>query len=379
MFEAQVCMVSAQAAPNLLPLLEDELKPREVILLVTDQMRERANYLQKAIRPLGIKVRQEAFSAIGNFADMQQQLLELLEAYDSNQIALNATGGTKWMAIAAQEIFSMNGSPVFYMDIDSGNVLFLDSQRAPLHIGNKIKLEQYLSAYGYSKLNKGGTTHGLTTEQRDFCQQLVLNVKEWGGALGQLNRLASEAGRQHSLRQSLSQIEHHDTFLQKLVFEMTHAKILKQCDNDIVFSSEEARFYANGGWLEEYINSRLNELKSDGVLQDSSHRGLKVRSPGGTENEIDIAFMANNRLHLIECKTSRLTGNYAGSAGKESLYKLDSISDLGGLGTKSLVASYRPLGPEDSQRAKDLKIKVVQGEDLRNIKTILRDWITGQR
>lgn len=56
MFDVQVCMVSTQAAPNLLPLLDDELKPKEVILLVTEAMKEKANQLQATIRPTGIKV-----------------------------------------------------------------------------------------------------------------------------------------------------------------------------------------------------------------------------------------------------------------------------------------------------------------------------------
>ena len=87
--------------------------------------------------------------------------------------------------------------------------------------------------------------------------------------------------------------------------------------------------------------------------------------------------MANNKLHIIECKTKRLSGKQAGSAGTESLYKLDSISALGGLGTKAMLVTYRPLNTYDAQRARDLRIKVVQAAELQNLKGVLRAWVLG--
>jgi hypothetical protein len=193
MFKTHVCLVSQQAAPNFLPLLDDALKPQEVILLVTAQMQKQAEYLQKVIKPLGIKVRQEMFEATGSFDKLQAQLMELLKPYNADEIALNATGGTKWMAITAQEVFRMKGSPVFYVDIGSGSVLFLDSQREAHPLAKKVKLENYVKAYGYVIKNEEKIATGLSEIQRDLYQVLIKNVVEWGGALGQLNALASAA------------------------------------------------------------------------------------------------------------------------------------------------------------------------------------------
>ena len=95
MFDTQVCLVSTQAAPNLLPLLDEQLKPREVILLVTEQMKDRARYLQKVITPLGIKVTQQTIEATGNFQQMQEQLESLIKNYPQGLVGLNVTGGTK--------------------------------------------------------------------------------------------------------------------------------------------------------------------------------------------------------------------------------------------------------------------------------------------
>lgn len=375
MFDIHVCLVSAQAAPNLLPVLDEKLRPKEVILLVTEAMNEKAGNLQSVIQPTGIKVRIEPFSSTGDFQAMQEQLENLIKPYPSGKVALNVTGGTKWMAITAQEVFRFNNRPVFYVDIESDRVLFLDSNILPIQITAKIKVESYLKAYGYQILNEQRSC-GLTARHRDFCQQMILHVTEWEFALGQLNRLAKEAERNDKLQASLSLLEKHDNHLERLLKECQSAQILNYypSDNKIEFINDQTRFFANGGWLEEFINSQLNELKAEGILQDNSHLNLKIAS-AKSSNEIDVAFMAKNRLHLIECKTKRLSGQHTGSSGTESLYKLDSISDLGGLTTKAMLVSYRSLGKADAQRAKDLNIRVVQGEDIQRIKSIIRQWI----
>jgi hypothetical protein len=145
------------------------------------------------------------------------------------------------------------------------------------------------------------------------------------------------------------------------------------------FSSEASRVFANGGWLENYVNSRLNELRGDGLLQDSPRLNLKISTPNQVANELDIAFMAHNHLHIVECKTKRFSGPYDTQAAAEALYKLDSIKELGGLGTKSMLISYRRLRDSDKQRADDLRIRVVEASQLKNLKSALKEWIQPTR
>jgi hypothetical protein len=375
MFKTHVCLVSQQAAPNFLPLLDEKLKPKQVILLVTDQMKVQAEYLQRVIQPLGIGVKLIPFEATGSFDDMRIQLMDLLGPYKPSEIALNVTGGTKWMAITAQEIFRENSSMVFYVDIASGQVLFLDSQIAPHPLAKNVRLGAYLNAYGYELKDSKIQVKGLTDIQRELYQVLITNVAEWSGAIGQLNALASSASDNASRSASLASLPHRDPYLSKLLNACEFAGLLSVSQNTLKFTSEETRFEANGGWLENYINSKLNELKTEQVLQDSPYPNVKVVK-GKTENEVDIAFMANNRLHIIECKTKRLAGKNVGGVGTEALYKLDSISALGGLGTKAMLVTYRPLNQYDSQRARELNIKVVQAHELNNLKSHLREWIS---
>ena len=214
-------------------------------------------------------------------------------------------------------------------------------------------------------------------KQREICEQMVGKVNEWQAALGQLNLLASYAEQKKSLSISFSDCNlQQDKHLQALLAELSIANVLSISDNTAIkFSDEKSRFFSNGGWLEYYVNSLLNQLKSEHIIQDSARLNLKIRSAMGSENELDIAFMANNHLHIIECKTKRFTGAKAGLAGTDALYKLDSISDLGGFGTKSMLVSYRQLQDADRQRAKDLRIKVIEGDAIQQLKTHLKTWL----
>ncbi|MEX0618069.1 MAG: DUF1887 family CARF protein [Pseudohongiellaceae bacterium] len=376
-FKTHFCMVSQQAAPNLLPLLDNDMKPEKVVLLVTPQMQQQAGYLEQVIKPRGIKVVQQPLNVVDDFDAMEYELMVLIGNEPTDEIALNVTGGTKWMAIAAQEVFRENGSAVFYVKVEDDKVLFLDGDPASHKLSQRIDLKSYIQAYGY-EFRETNQVSGLPQNLRDLCERLVLKVEEWQGAIGQLNHLASVAESKNTLSLVLKTVvPHSDPQLPILLNECAIAGLLREKITDqIHFAGEVARSWLNGGWLESYINSQLNELKKDGVIQDSPRLNLHIhRSGASSHNEVDVCFMAKNRLHLIECKTKRMAGKGTAEATTDTVYKLDSISDLGGLGTKSMLASYRKLKPADRQRAKDLRISVIQGVQIRQLKPALREWI----
>lgn len=376
-FKTHFCLVSDQAAPNLLPLLDPEMKPDKVVLLVTPQMQKQAVSLADVIRPRGIKVRLHPFELVDDFNAMQSQLMAAIEAEAADEIALNATGGTKWMAIAAQEVFRMNGSAVFYVKVEDDKVLFVDGDSASHDLSQRIDLKSYIQAYGF-EFREPAHIAGLPPSLRELCQQLVLKVDDWQGAIGNLNFLASMAEDRNTLTLPLSTLKYTDPQLSVLLEECAAAGVLSgPAHQQVSFADATARSWANGGWLEYYVNSQLNALKGEGVIQDSPRLNLHIHRTGATShNEVDVCFMARNRLHLVECKTKRMAGKGSSDATTDTVYKLDSISALGGLGTKSLLVSYRALKPADQQRAKDLRISVIQGAQLHNLKALLRDWIS---
>jgi hypothetical protein len=370
MFDICFCLVSQQAAPNYLPLLDPELKPKKVVLLTTDQMQKQGNFLEQAIKKLGIAVENIAFKLSNNFDQMQNQWLDVLAQYEGQKVALNATGGNKWMSITAQEIFRMNQSLVFYVDIDSGYILFLDSDKTPKKLDQKISVQQYLETYGYRIENSKKTTRGILIHEENLCAYLIQHVTKLDEAVSLLNKYASIAEKQNNLKAAYT--EKFSDFIQ-LLKECQAESFLTFDNHFIYFKDESSRQFLNGGWLEVYINALLNPLKKEGFLQDSPHLNAEIIHDKNIKNELDVVFMAKNRLHLIECKTKNFTDEKA----NETLYKLDSISALGGLGTKAMLVSYKKLSKADEQRAKDLRIKIIQHEELARLKDRLREWILG--
>lgn len=91
-------------------------------------------------------------------------------------------------------------------------------------------------------------------------------------------------------------------------------------------------------------------------------------------NEIDVACLAENRLHLVECKTPVWKG--AGTPGADALYRLDALADLlGGLQGRAMLVSYLKLPAHVSRRAEDLRIRVCAGDRLPELRADLARWL----
>ena len=116
-------------------------------------------------------------------------------------------------------------------------------------------------------------------------------------------------------------------------------------------------------------------LKKSTPIQDVG-RGIDVEREvrhQPVSNELDVAFLANNRLYIIECKTRRFQN---GSAGSEALFKLDTLTDLlGGLQARGMLVSFQPLRDADLQRAADLRIEVCWGPDLIELTSRIERWV----
>jgi len=94
-------------------------------------------------------------------------------------------------------------------------------------------------------------------------------------------------------------------------------------------------------------------------------------------NELDVAFLADNRLHLIECKTKRFDSNQSPEAQvAATLYKLDTLRDyMGGNDARAMLVSYRNLGNPPRLRASEFDIKICDGQGIQRLESVLTKWI----
>ncbi len=382
MIDTHLCLVSAQATPNLTPALDPATAPRRVILLVSPDMQRRAEWLAAVLKPRGIRCETWPIADAWDLEQVQQRVLELLERevalISPRAIALNATGGTKPMSIGAYEAFRAYDLPIFYVHPERDRLIWMSPQgQAPVDLDNRLRLDAFLVAHGARMA--GGLVTPIPRERRELLQWLVAGVRANAKALGTLNWLAMEA-EQTLVSPEMDPGQRQDQRLQAIIDRLALAGLVRFHDGRLRFEGEAARFFVNGGWLEEHVFATLQELRGRvPAIQDLARSVDLVRETQrgeGVPNEIDVACLAENRLYLIECKTRAWRGPDAGAAGADALYRLDTLTDLlGGLQARALLVSYRDLPPRVLKRAADLGVRVCAGAKLPQLAAELTAWL----
>lgn len=369
--DVHVCLVSHQLLPNLLPVLDMAVRPRQVVLLVTPKMAKEAERLAALLRDTGCRVSIRPVRAY-RIEDIRESVLQVIAEYSGRTLALNATGGTKVMALGAYGVFRDFDLPVFYVDSENGAVVSLSNPQKTLPLPDLLKVETCLKCYGYKVLSVAKPE--LQAKNRELYQALVANLEQWQRPLASLNYLAGEAKRHLWCVVKASLLA--DSRFVALLELFQQAEHLSVTDNRLGFVSEDSRRLVQGGWLEQYVYSLIEELRRKKKIRDAAI-GIRVENKAGTSNELDVACTYANRLHIIECKTANLQGAHA--KGDDVVYKLDNLRDLmGGTYGRALLVSYRELRIEDRKRCHDNDVSVVSGRQLQQLEAVLPRWLNGE-
>ena len=384
-YDIHVCLVSAQAAPNLLPILDSAFKPKKAIFLVSKTMKQRAEYLAKTFEKLNVKVKLKNISDEFNFGLMEDEIFKLVEEYENGSIALNVTGGTKLMSIAAENAFSALGKPIFYIDTDSNHILFISKNEEQKWLPNlemkaKNKIDIYLSAYGSTVLS---TQNPI--ERKKYLpaiEPFIKNYDNYTQVIPLLN-LHATLSQSNGYKSEYTKDNKKTGKLDELLLGLDYQGLLNYDGQTIDFKNREIKTFLNGGWLEDYTYFQLKEIAN---IEDIAC-GADVANPKfklgkneyssenkGNKNEFDIVFMAKNKLHIIECKTQLMDKN-GGIKADDILYKLETLKDYGGLMTKKCLVSYFDVPEQVKNRANFLNIEIIQGKDLQRLKSKVQEWI----
>ncbi|WP_353663629.1 Card1-like endonuclease domain-containing protein [Neisseria musculi] len=199
----------------------------------------------------------DALADAYNMAQVGKEIFNLLRDMDKEQVALNVTGGTKLMAIAAFAMFKEAGYPSFYFTANSNEVLLLDNNKRLSLKPPKIKIEDYLMLHGYParhKLQKQ-LTH---REWLPFAEELVRAKHRLESELGQLNYKISKADKRAlKCKVPAGTVAHNMQYLLELLEKYGLARQQGGC---LVFADEEAKQYAAGGWFEDYVFQTAKSL-----------------------------------------------------------------------------------------------------------------------
>lgn len=366
-------LVSAQPIPNITPMLDDAIKPKKVVMLVSPDMQERARALENILKPRGIGVESCAITDPWDAEQVSDTVLDILCHYPDGGIALNATGGTKLMSIAACEAFRSANAPIYYVHPRHDRLLWLSPKLPPHELADRLKLKDYLMAYGADLVDIPTEMQSVPAETQELTRKLLNGINRYANELSTLNYYAYQADNPQ-LSTEISHSHQSRPILWELLELFENAGLCQLNQHRLSFPDQQARFIANGGWLEIHTYDICCQLRQKHRIQDAACNITIQRHPAGkatVKNEIDVGLIHANRLYLIECKTKQFEKKDA-----DVLYKLDSLRDLmGGLQGRAMLISFNDLDKASRARAKELNIAVCSKIELSGLQKHLQNWL----
>ncbi len=179
----------------------------------------------------------------------------------------------------------------------------------------------------------------------------------------------------------MSRDQLQDGELQNMLEDLQQQEVLTVSGNRVRFAGAEEHFFANGGWLEDYIYCQVQALRKELPQIQDVARSVKISywdndKQTKVENELDVVFLANNRLYVIECKTKVFKGDDINTEAQDALYKLATLTrQAGGREAKGLLATYHALRDIDKQRAPLLGVHVCDGPALKSVRSQIKMWL----
>ena len=375
-------LVSEQPIPSLIPALDPRFQVAEVILLVTDEMRPQAKRLQRVCKRHDLPCR-TWHDVVLPFDPqrMEEICFDVIESFPEGQsLILNATGGTKVMALAAANLFG---------HLERGEVIYVDSFQGLIHnlYPSKEKAWQLEPVLGISDYLTSYGMHPKKPEKRWFkgdalpplpasARMLAENAPHLNSFFGALNFAGSGVCNSDRAAESWPRTMPLDRpfpsgrFSEKILPLLEREELVRIEKSLVTFPSEAAARYLSGGWLEEYTFAQAAGAGADEVVLSQV---VDWETPGEktVRNEFDCLLIKDNRLFLIECKTMRFA-----EKSSDVLYKLDSLTESStGVYGRGALVSARRLEESMQSRAAARKHRVFGPEDLGGLRGALKAWL----
>ncbi|USD66191.1 DUF1887 family protein [Vibrio sp. SCSIO 43136] len=303
-----------------------------------------------------------------------QQLAEDLKQR-GQEVKLNASCGLRHRLLSVYEVFRTYHWPIFVVEPFSDKLCWLYPSGGPeTHVQDNIQIEEYLTIFGArAEFTDIEIPENLDRKLHELGQRWASNALELGPGLATLNYLATTCRKEQKLDVALTEKQQGYKELDMLIQDLVKTELASYNSGILTFASEDARRFSNGEWLETLVHSTVKQIQDEmPTIQDRSLNVQVYRQLGEREvrNELDVATVVNNKLHIIECKTKGMRDD-----GDDTLYKLESLRDLlGGIQARAMLVSFRPLRHNDITRAEDLGLALIGPDELKNLKHYLKAW-----
>jgi len=370
-----ICLIGDDPSANLTPLADHTIPSSRLVIAHLANQESAALALKNIAK---IRGHQVDMWKLPNSLETEFIKLSFMELFEreskvDSQIWLNASNGSRQQVLAAYEIARSYQIPIFIVEPTYDAICWLYPEGQGLTpIKDKIKLHEFFKLND-CELIAQQNRHGVSKELRDFGESWLAKANKIHSGLAKLNYLAMTARGRLTAKQDQAMLS--DESLQWLLEDLERNGVIKLDGKNVEFLHEKARFFCNGGWLEETTFSYVRDLRSEiKTIQDDGHSVEIERLINGKKvcNELDVVALVNNKLYVIECKTKR----FENGGGSDTLYKLDSLAErLGGIKAKGALVSFYPLSNGEKRRAIELDIEVFSYGGLPRLKECLKQWL----
>ncbi|HPT40468.1 MAG TPA: DUF1887 family CARF protein [Candidatus Paceibacterota bacterium] len=365
MAKVLVSLVSDQTIPNLELIKEFRNDIDQFLFIVTEQKNDQLKWITETAR-----IKEYKKIPVDPFCikDIEMKLSD----YDfaDNEYILNITGGTKLMTIIIEDFFKRMGAKIFYVTGHKKQYLkvFPAFGVREFEMKSKLTLTEYLNAYGFEVKKSNPLLDKKKSE---------ITLKKYLKADPEIIKpvLSVLQNKRNISMTPINSIKGLDELLDYFEFK-------PKSNNEI--SKHEAR-YLTGDWFEEYVYYKVkDELKLD---DEEIGKGYELKKKN-VRNEIDVIFIFEQKLFIIECKTSfyhiqtlLVEKNGEKEAKKntknllsEIIYKSDALKTKFGLFANTSIFTLAPINDDKGCIIENLKPHIERAE-LSNIKIISRNDI----
>ncbi|EGQ7930211.1 DUF1887 family protein [Vibrio vulnificus] len=361
------------------PLLDLRTVSTHIVFIGDESQRDMYQRLHSVLAQRDITSELFVIPSVVDTRLIKQSIQTLAEDLKSRgeDVKLNASCGLRHRLLSVYEVFRTYHWPIFVVEPNSDKLCWLyPDGREDSQVEDRITVADYLTIFGArGEFNEVELPPQLDQKLHELGERWASHALELGPGLATLNYLATTCRKEQKLDVELSEKQQGYRELNMLLADLVEAQIATYENGILTFANEDARRFSNGEWLETLVHSTVKQIQDDmPTIQDHSLNVQVYRQLGEREvrNELDVASVVNNKLHIIECKTKGMRDD-----GDDTLYKLESLRDLlGGLQARAMLVSFRPLRHNDITRAEDLGLALIGPDELKDLKKHLTDWFT---
>lgn len=350
-----VNLVSNQTIPNLQFLKKLYKQDDHLLFINTDKMNELGvvQWIITAFSSLGFSVEELHNIIIDEYND--EDIKTKLNSFDFDiydRIFVNVTGGTKVMSLISYEFFKEKAAEIFYITGRDDELLklFPSRNRSNLHLGVKINLEEYLSAYGFKTHCSSHSGKSLSYTMEFFDNFLKIKDEH-----SQYHFIKTIQNTYRGKTCNIAEVPGLESFFKSINYVVKNGVQLTKVDTK----------YLSGDWFEELI---FHKIKSELDLKDDEIcTGLHLIK-NEVNNEFDVVFILENTLYVIECKTLIINKEFP-SLVNDTFYKLSSLTNQLGLFCRKAVFTLnrsKDFKESHLNRAKELNIKIIGLDEIQS-------------